>query len=86
MPLSGHFMGIEDRGLMSGRRNTNSQMKSASEARLSQLPPFGNTEPTCFYATIWTRYGHWGSGPCAPDGEIPPQSNVKCLMVTKGGS
>ena len=27
-----------------------------------------------------------GSGPSASDGEIPTQSNLKCLMVTKGGS
>ena len=42
--------------------------------------PFGNTEPTCNYATILTlyvdTYGHCGPGPSAPDGEIPTQSNL----------
>ena len=27
------------------------------------------------YATIWTFYGHLGSGPSVPDGEIATQSN-----------
>ena len=35
------------------------QIKFASEARPSQyIIPFGNTEPICMHATIWTLYGH----------------------------
>ena len=58
------------------------QMRFASEAKPSQyIVPFGNTEPTCMPLS-----GHSGSGPSAPDREIPTRSNLLCLMVTKGGS
>ena len=57
------------------------RMKFASEDRPSQyIVPFCNTKSTCMPLS-----GHF-MGPSAPDGEIPAQSNLKCLMVTKGGS
>ena len=40
------------------------------------VAPFANTAPTSFYATTWTHNGNWGSGPRAPDGEIPTQFNL----------
>ena len=55
-------------------------MKYAPEARPSQyIVSFGNTEPTCMSLS-----GHF-MGPSVPDGEITTQSNLQCLMVTKGG-
>ena len=63
MLLSEHFIDTEGRVLVyqMEKSQLTKFMKFASEARLSQLFQFGNTEPTCFYATIWTLYGHWGS-------------------------
>ena len=63
------------------------RVKFASEARLSQyIVPFGNTEPTCIPLS-----GHFMDIESRVlvhqrEGEIPTQSNLKCLMVTKGGS
>ena len=50
-------------------------MKFSSEARPSQyISPFANTEPTCM--PLPGHYGHRGSGPSAPDGEIPILSSL----------
>ena len=58
------------------------RIKFARDAKPSQyIVPFGNAEPI-----IWTLYGHGGSGTSGPDREIQTQSNLYCLMVTKGSS
>ena len=56
-------------------------MKFAIEARLSQLFRLAIYGQTGFYAIIWTLYGHWGSGPSAPDGEIPNFNSVQLVML-----
>ena len=61
---------------MRTHRNSNTELRSWHQKLHLSVVPSGNIEQTCFYANIWTLYGHWGSGPSAPDGEIPNQSNL----------
>ena len=64
MPLSGHFMDIGGRVLVQHTCTDTKVSFSLWQYRAD------------LYATIWTLYGHWGSGPSATDEEIPTQSNL----------
>ena len=58
--------------------------KFLSEARLqSQVFPLAIRGQTACHKL--DTCGHLGLGPGAPVAEILTQSNLKCLMVTKGG-
>ena len=76
MPLSGHFLDTEGRVLVYRTENYQLMNEICIRNLTKSVVPSGNTEPTFFYATIWTLYGHWGSGPTAPDGDISTQSNL----------
>ena len=76
MPLSGHFMDIEDRVLVYETEKYQLTNEVCIKSKTKSIVSFGKTEPTCFYATIWTLYGHWGPDPNAPDREIPTLSNL----------
>ena len=76
MPLSGHFMDIEGRVLVYQMEGYQLITEVCIRSKTKSVVPFGNTELICFYATIWTFYGHCESGPSAPDREIATQSNL----------
>ena len=76
MPLSGHFIDIDGRVLVYQTEKYQLTNEVCIRSLTKSVVPFGNREPTCFYATTWTLYGHWGFDPRAPDREIPTQSNL----------
>ena len=69
MPLSEHCMDTEGRVLVRQMEKYQPTNEVCIRSFTKSVVPFGNTEPTCFYATIWTLEEHWGSGPSAPGGE-----------------
>ena len=79
MPLSWHFIDIEGRVQVYQTERYQLTNEVCIRSLTKAVISFGNAEPTCFYATIWTLLGiggEGGSGPSAPDRAIPTQPNL----------